>query len=223
VDRSYVTFWIVDKSQEWVEAAESESGDSTDAVWASQLLRDDLTRWSRWWLGLGAFVVAFFSAGTAGSIGMALLVDRPRDPGVVVVAAAILVVAAVILAICAVVLWRLHRSGRRLSRALRWWLGLRAGALPDQGFAGWIAPRAVLFEPVVFVRVLTASLAGLIGLFGLSMIGYSVTDGRQIVLLALILWGLLGAACCVGQFGGVMRLVSGLADADPLWNRIRGR
>lgn len=206
VDRSYVAFWIMDKSQEWVDAAESESGDSTDAVWASQLLRDDLTRWSRWWLGLGAFVGAFVAAGTAGSLGMALLIDGPGDVGVAVVFASILVVGVVTLAICAIVLWRLHRSGRRLSRALRWWLGLRADSVPS-GFAGWIAPRAALFDPVVFVRVLTATLSGLIGVFGLSMIGYSVTE-EPLLLLAVILWGLLGTACCLGQFGGAMRLVA---------------
>ncbi|NIK59439.1 hypothetical protein [Kribbella shirazensis] len=213
--------WITDKSQEWVEAAESETGHSTDAVWASELLRDDLMRWSRWWLGLAAFVGAFTAAGTAGSLGMALLVDGPGDMGSVIAVAGILVVAVVTLAICAVVLWRLHRSGRRLARALRWWLGLRAGMVP-RGFAGWIAPRAVLFSPVVFLRVLTATLSGLIGIFGLSMIGYSVTE-EAVLLLASTLWGLLGTASCVGQLGGVMRIVAGLADADPLWGRMRGR
>jgi hypothetical protein len=39
----------------------------------------------------------------------------------------------------------------------------------------------------------------------------------------VVLWGVLGVACAVGQLGGVVRLVSGLGDADPVWNRIRAR
>lgn len=132
-----------------------------------------------------------------------------------------LVVAGVMLASCALVLWRLHRSGRRLARALRWWLALRAGALPDQGFAGWVAPRAVLGKPAVFVRVLTSTLSGLIGMFGSSMIGYSVTEA-PVLLPTLVLWGVLGVACAVGQYGAVVRFVNGLGDADPVWSRIRG-
>lgn len=206
----------MDQSEEWVAGAESETGRSGDAVWASQLLCDDLMRWSRWWLGLGAFVVAFFAAGTAGTLGMLLVLD---GAGFVVVGILVVAVAVAALAVCGVVLWRLHRSGRRLARALRWWLGLRAVAVPSRGFAGWLAPRAVLFKPVVFVRVLTATLSGLIGIFGLSMIGYSVTQ-EAVLLLASILWGLLGTACFIGQLGGVMRLVSGLADDDPLWSTV---
>jgi hypothetical protein len=212
-----VAFWITDKAVEWVEAAESETGRPGDAVWASQLLSADLMRWSRWWLGLGTFVVAFFAAGTAGTLAMALVVERPIS---LIALTALLVAAVVVLAVCAVVLWRLHRSGRRLARALRWWLALRAGVVPDQGIAGWIAPRAVLFKPVVFVRILTGTLSGLIGIFGLTMIGYSVTEA-PLLLLAVASWGLLGTACCLGQFGGVMRLVNGLADADPLWSTVR--
>ncbi|TCC24969.1 hypothetical protein [Kribbella speibonae] len=211
-----MTVWMLDKSEEWVAGAESETGQSSDAVWASQLVSDDLMRWSRWWLGLGAFVVAFFAAGTAGTLGMLLVLD---GAGFVVVGILVVAVAVAALAGCGVVLWRLHRSGRRLARALRWWLGLRAVAVPRRGFAGWLAPRAVLFKPVVFVRVLTATLSGLIGIFGLSMIGYSVTQ-EAVLLLASILWGLLGTACCIGQLGGVMRLVSGLADDDPLWSTV---
>lgn len=153
-----MSFWITDKAVEWVAAAESEVGQPTDAVWASQLLSADLMRWSRWWLGLGTFVVAFFAAGTAGTLGMALVVE---SPSYLIALAALLAVAVVVLAVCTVVLWRLHRSGRRLARALRCWLALRAGAVPDQGFAGWLAPRAVLFNPVVFVRILTGTFSGL--------------------------------------------------------------
>jgi hypothetical protein len=212
-----VSFWITDKALEWVEAAESEAGQPADAVWASQLVSADLMRWSRWWIGLGAFVVAFFAAGTAGMLGMAIVVE---SPSYLIALAGLLAVAVAALAVCAVVLWRLHRSGRRLARALRWWLALRAGVIPDQGIAGWIAPRAVLFKPVVFVRILTGTLAGLIGIFGLTAIGYSVTE-EAVLVLASASWGLLGTACCLGQFGAVMRLVSGLADADPLWSTVR--
>lgn len=217
-----MAFWVAGRSREWVEAAESATGNSTDAVWASQLLRDDLMRWSRWWLGLGTFVGAFVTAGLAGSLGMTLVVDPPEQTSAVLMMVGVLVVTAVALVFCTVVLWRLHRSGRRLARALRWWLAQRADAVPDQGFAGWVAPRAALFAPAVFLRVLTATFSGLIGIFGFSMIGYSATEAT-VLLATLVLWGMLGVACTVGQLGGVVRLVSGLGDADPVWSRIRGR
>lgn len=217
-----MAFWITDKAQEWVEAAESETGHSTDAVWASKLLSDDLMRWSRWWLGLAAFVVAFVAAAVAGSFGMMSLVDAPGGTGEVIVVLAVAVVAFVVLVVTSIVLWRLHRSGRRLARSLRWWLARRAYAVPNQGFAGWVAPRAALFNPAVFVRVLTATLAGLVGIFGFSMIGYSVTE-NAVLLISAVLWGVLGTACCIGQLGGVMRLVAGLGDADPIWSRVQGR
>ena len=217
-----MAFWITDRAEEWVEAAESETGHSSDAVWASKLRSDDLMRWSRWWLGLAAFAVAFVAAATVGSLVMMLLIDAPGGAGEVVVVLAASAVALLVLVATTVVLWRLHRSGRRLARSLRWWLGLRAGAVPDQGFAGWVAPRAALFNPAVFVRVLTATLSGLVGIFGFSMIGYSVTE-NAVLLISAVLWGLLGTTCCLGQLGGVIRLVAGLGDADPVWNRIGGR
>jgi hypothetical protein len=162
------------------------------------------------------------AAATAGSLTMMLFLDPPGSGGEVIVVLAIALVALVALAAAAVVLWRLHRSGRRLARSLRWWLGLRAGAVPDQGFAGWVAPRAALFNPAVFVRVLTATLAGLVGIFGFSMIGYSATE-NAVLLISAVLWGVLGTACCIGQLGGVIRLVAGLGEADPMWSRVRGR
>ena len=216
-----MAFWITDKSREWVEAAEAERGHSTDAVWASKLLSDDLMRWSRWWLGLAVFVLAFVAAGVVGSVGMMLLIEPPGG-GDTIVAIVVMVLAIVVLVAAAGMLWRLHRSGRRLARSLRWWLALRADAVPNQGFAGWVAPRAALFNPSVFVRVLTGTLAGLVAIFGFSMIGYALTE-NVVLLISAALWGVLGVACCIGQFGGVIRLVAGLGDADPVWSRIRGR
>lgn len=49
----------------------------------------------------------------------------------------------------------------------------------------------MLITAVVFVRALTASLSGLIGIFGLSLIAYSVTE-EAVLLLASVLWGLFG-------------------------------
>ncbi|GGU14631.1 hypothetical protein [Nocardioides albus] len=216
-----MAFWITDKAQEWVEAAETESGHSTDAVWASKLLSDDLMRGSRWWLGLAAFVLAFVAAGAAGSVGMMLLIEPPIG-GDVIAAVLVMLLAIVVLVAAVGMLWQLHRSGRRLAHSLRWWLALRADAVPNQGFAGWVGPRAALFNPSVFVRVLTATLAGLVGIFGFSMIGYALTE-NAVLLISAALWGVLGTACLFGQLGGVMKLVAGLGDADPMWSRIRGR
>lgn len=216
-----MAFWITDKAREWVDAAETESGHSTDAVWASKLLGDDLMRWSRWWLGLAVFVLAFVAAGVVGSVGMMLLIEPPGG-GDTIMAVIVLVLTIVMLVAAVGMLWQLHRSGRRLARSLRWWLALRAGAVPNQGFVGWVAPRAALFNPSVFVRVLTGTLAGLVGIFGFSMIGYALTE-NVVLLISAALWGVLGVACCIGQFGGVIRLIAGLGDADPVWSRVRGR
>jgi hypothetical protein len=97
---------------------------------------------------------------------------------------------------------------------------VRAEVIPNQGLVGWMAPRTVLFRPAVFVRVLTATVAGLLGVFGFGLLYYSVTQNAALV-IASVLWGALGIGCCIGQLGAVMRLVIGLADADPLWNAIR--
>ncbi|GGR50639.1 hypothetical protein J2S40_000399 [Nocardioides luteus] len=215
-----MAFWITSRSQEWVAAAEADDGHFTDAVWASELLKEDLLRWSRWWLGLAAFVLAFAAVPFAGLLPMMLIVEAPSGGGEVLMVLAVTAIAVLVLAAAAVVLWLLHRSGRRLARSLRWWLAVRAGGSPAQGVAGWLAPRAVLFEAEVFVRVLTASLAGLVGIFGLSLIGFSIAQNPTMI-VASALWGVLGTACCIGQTGGVMRLVAGLGDADPVWNRMR--
>jgi hypothetical protein len=216
-----VAFWITDESGEWVDAAEAERGHPTDAVWVSRLLSDDLMRWSRWWLGFAGFVVAFVAAGVVGSVGMMLLIEAPGG-GDTIVAVIVMVLAIVVLVAAAGLLWQLHRSGRRLARSLRWWLALRADAVPHQGFVGWVAPRAVLFNPSVFARVLTGTLAGLVGIFGFSMIGYALTE-NAVLLISAALWGVLGTASCIGQFGGVIRLVAGLGGSDPVRSRIRGR
>lgn len=215
-----MAFWTTDKTRDWVEAAESETGHSSDAPWASQLLSDDLLRWSRWGVGVIAFGAAFIASAVAGPLVMMLAVDLPRDTTAVTEMIAVLAVAAVVLVICVVVLWRLHRSGRRLGRALGWWLILRATGT-HQGFADWVAPRAVLFKPTVFARVISSTVSGLVGIFGFSMIGYSITEDATL-LLASVAWGVLGTASCFGQFGGILRLINGLGSADPVWNRIRG-
>lgn len=221
-DERFVIFGIRHGSRQWVDAAESATVHRTDITEASELLSNDLMRWSRWWLGLGAFSLGVVASAAAGSVGMMLLIDAPSGNAGMLVAVVVLTVAIAAVVTVTFLLWCLHRSGLRLARALRWWLTQGSGAIPKQAYSGWIAPRAALFDPAVLVRVLTSTLSGLVGVFGFSLFAHSLAED-PVLLITSMLWGLLGTACCVGQMGGVIRLVNGLAEADPLWSSIRGR
>ena len=79
-----------------------------------------------------------------------------------------------------------------------------------------------MFNPAVFVRVMTSAFSGLFACFGFTAVAYAFAEDPSFAGPS-IAWGVLGTACCVGQMGGVMRFVAGLGDADPVWSRIRGR
>lgn len=175
-DERFVVFWIRHGSRRRVDAAESGTGHTTDITGASELLRNDLMRWSRWWLGLGAFSLAVVASAAAGSVSMMLLIDAPSGTAGMLVAVVVAAVAVAALVTVTFVLWGLHRSGRRPARALRWWLIQRSGAMPERAFSGWVAPRAAFFNPAVFVRVLASTLAGLVGVFGFSLFAYALAE-----------------------------------------------
>ncbi|MDR6176116.1 uncharacterized membrane protein YhaH (DUF805 family) [Nocardioides zeae] len=183
-------------------------------------LRGDAERWSRWWLGTGAFVAAvvglFVSAGVVGAI-----VDLGRAAALDVV----VVLLALALALAGLaVLVRLARSGRRITRAAAAWLrapyvaGLRS---PDA--AGWVRARTVNLEPRVLARLVTATFALLVGVAGVALAARDLVQGATALSGAAAAIGVLGLVCGCGQVAGVLRIVAALGAADPLRVRLRGR
>ncbi|WP_067194345.1 hypothetical protein [Microbacterium sp. XT11] len=120
------------------------------------------------------------------------------------------------------ILIQLHRSGRQilvvLSRRLR--DPYRTGALLRIA-AGWVNARTVNFEPPVLTRIITSSLLGVTGLIGLGIIAFPGFAQAPSLCTAIVLWGAACLLTAAGQMGGVMHLVSGVAEQDPLWVRIR--
>ncbi|MFE6997406.1 hypothetical protein ACFVAE_15680 [Microbacterium sp. NPDC057659] len=179
-------------------------------------LRRDYDRMSR--VGMGALaILALVPFGLVATIGVPLMGGRltPFDIAMAVIGAIALIVGVWILI-------RLHRSGRRilvaLSRLLR--EPYRSGALPRTA-AGWVNARTVNFEPPVLTRIITSSLLGLTGLIGLGIIAYPGFSQAPSLYTTLVLWGAACFLTAAGQMGGVMHLVSGVAEQDPLWVRIR--
>jgi hypothetical protein len=79
----------------------------------------------------------------------------------------------------------------------------------------------VNFEPRVFVRIVTATLALLIAVGGIALFVRDLIEGPTSMTAAAATVGIVGAVSGIGQIGGVMRIVSGLSERDPLWVRIR--
>lgn len=209
------------ESRPWVAAAGTAEARVVDADRAALQLRSDYERWSRWGLGLLAFVLAavglFLALGMAGTIVMLGGTPHPLDIAVTLALAAIgLTATAVLIA--------LQRSGRRLGRAAAFWLRLpyTSGGRARRA-SGWIEARTVNVEPRVFARIATASLALLLGIFGVSVLIRDLIEGSTSLTAAAAAVGVLGLAAGAWQFGGVLRLVSAVSERDPLWVRIRSR
>lgn len=203
-------------SRRWVSAAGTITAEITDADRAVSELRADYERWSRWWLGLGAYVLAVFGLFVTGGMIAAMLKPsirvQPLDYLIVLGFSALSVVGLILL-------WGLWRSGRELTTAAAWWL--RAPYLVGDRRrepAGWLRARTVNTEPAVFARITTSAMAFLVACGGIALFFRDPTDGMA---MAAGLVGLVSAACCLGQMGAVMRLVSGLSEGDPLWVRVR--
>lgn len=92
----------------------------------------------------------------------------------------------------------------------------RRGTRGAHAHAGWVQVRTAKLEPRVFARIATGSGALLPGVCGCSLFGRDAASAG----LTGPSWGVLGAgliglAAGCGQLGGVLRTVSGLAEATP--------
>lgn len=226
---------VLPTSAAWIAAAERaraqtgvapiEVAHPGDAGRAQRDLRRDYGRLSRWALGF----VGTLLAGAA-ALGVALAIELTVGPGARD-AAYLLGMAAVITLTAAsgwggiTLLVLLHRSGRRLARALAFWTALpyRRGDRPRTR-EGWFDARVVNFEPDILLRIMSASFAGLGAIFAGAMVYYcTVIDPFPSLAVTGALWTVLLAGVAVCAMGGVMRVVSGFGEADPLWVRLRNR
>lgn len=200
--------------------ADPTSADPAEADRAVAVLRADAERWSRWGLGLGAFVAAV--VGVFVTVGM---VDAIVDLGRAGVLDLVVVLGALVLALAGLtVLVRLARSGRRLTRAAAAWLRAPyAAGLRSPDAAGWVRARTVNLEPRVLARLTTAALALLLGVAGVALTARDLVQGATALTAAAAAIGVLGVACGCGQAAGVLRVVAALGAADPLRARLRGR
>jgi hypothetical protein len=216
---------ILPSSRSWLDGSATDAdadarADADEARRVAVLLRRDYERWSRWALGLGAFaatvVGVFVTGGMLGAI---------ADLGGAVAAVdVVVIVSAVAIALAGgFLLVRLWLTGRALAAAAAAWLRVpyRTGAAVRRG-GGWVLARTVNFDPPIFARLTTATLAFLLAIAGVALMIRDIAGGSFGALSATAgLVGLIALVCGIGQTGGVMRIVSGMSEADPLWTRIR--
>ncbi len=198
--------------------ASSEDADTADT--AVTALRSDYERWSRWGLGVLGFVLAI--AGCFVAVGLAetlrMLGGTPHWLDLAMLAA----VAAIGLLGC-VLLAALWRSGRRLvAGASAWQRAPYADGRRSRSATGWLRARTVNLEPRILVRLISATVALLIGVGGIALAIRDLTDHFTSLTVASAVAGVIAVSAGVGQAGGVMRLVSGIAAGDPLWAGNRG-
>lgn len=186
---------------------------------AAAALRGDYERWSRWAVGLGAFAAAVGGTFLAGGLIATMVVigvGTATDIAVVAIAGALAIAGGAVLA----ALWR---SGRALTRAAALWLrvpydtGRRAPRA-----AGWVQARTVNIEPRILVRLITATLALLVAIGGVSLFVRDLGAGFSVLTVPVLLVGVCAALSGCGQIGGVMRIVDGMSARDPLWSRLVG-
>jgi hypothetical protein len=210
---------ILPASRAWIDVPSGEKA-VAEADRVAVLLRGDYERWSRWALGLVCFVASVLGAFVIGGMLDAI---AALGGAVALVDVIVIVLAAVIAVAGATGLVRLWLTGRALTRAATDWLRLpyRQGGRARRG-GGWVLARTTNFDPPIFARLTTATLAFLLAIGGValalrdlaadSFAGLSATAG---------LVGITALACALGQAGGVARIVSGVSEGDPLWHRLR--
>jgi len=207
------------QSRAFLERAGTADARIADADRAATVLRADVERWSRWWLGLLAFTAAVAGAFVAVGFAATLLelgaTPHPLDLGALVGSLLIALAGAALL----LTLWW---SGRRVHAAVSWWLRLpyTEGGRPRRA-AGWLRARLVNLEPRVLVRLVSGTLALLLAVGALALVARDLVVGTSPMTAAALAVGLIALASALGQLGGVLRFVSAVAEADPLWARIR--
>lgn len=197
--------------------------DQTSAVLqadsTAEVLRADYERWSRWLLGLVAYVLAVSGSFIGVGVGVSMTAPGVRATGFDIVMVVIM------LAIAGVGVWmlvRLWHSGRQLTRAAAAWMRLPyTRGVRARGAGGWVLARTTNFEPPIFARLVTVSLALLVAVSGIALFIRGIVEGFDMTTVAALVVGLISLASGLGQAGGVMRLISGMSEADPLWVRLR--
>ena len=184
------------------------------------LLRADYERWSRWALGLVCF----------GGSALGVFVIGGMLDAIVALGGAVAPVDVIVIAIATVValagavgLVRLWLTGRTLASAATAWLRLpyRQGGRARRG-GGWVLARTTNFDPPIFARLTTATLAFLLAIGGVALALRDLAAGSFVGLSATAgVVGIIALACALGQAGGVVRIVSGVSEGDPLWHRLR--
>lgn len=184
---------------------------------AFEVLRRDYQRWSRWGMGMAAYLLALGGSFIAVGFGGALLAPGvPAGPADLVV----VVLAAAVAGVGVWLLVRLARSGATVLRAAS--AAMRSDAGRPRA-RGWLEARTVNFDPPIFVRIVSATLALMIGIAGVALFIHGVTVGVDAMSAAALAIGMLSLAAGAGQAGGVMHLVAALAHRDPLWLRLTNR
>ena len=203
-----------------IEGSRTGSGSTGEADAAANELYADYARWGR--LGWGVLAYLMVVLGLV-CLGVILdLVDVIQRVDEAVVFAAVGIGGAGLAAAGGIMLHRLWRSGRALSRAIAWWLRLpyRLGER-QRHFSGYAAPRVAIYKPPLLVRIVLSALTFLVGVMGVSTLAFPGRSEMPATTVIFVVLGVLSLLCAGGQMSGVMRIISGVGEQDPLWGRIR--
>ncbi|PZU44740.1 MAG: hypothetical protein DI566_11640 [Microbacterium sp.] len=210
---------ILPETLDDVIGAESDAGahaTASDADAAAARTRADYGRVSRWALGLAGTAGALLAVSIAG-FAVSVFTSVTDPLGDLVFGSVVLLIAAAFGVPSVWLLVSLHRSGRRLARAVGYWAGLpsRQGwRQPTRG--DWFAVRFLGFSADLFLRLITSALAGLATVSSASLTVRAIVTGApawEVTLWAG--WTLVLGAVCGGQFGGVQRIQNGHLPRDP--------
>ncbi|WP_106816899.1 hypothetical protein [Microbacterium timonense] len=206
-------------SREWTGDVPTDEDAVARADRVALLLRADYERWSRWAFGLLAFAATALGVFIVGG-----MLDAIAALGSAATVDVVLIAVSALIAIAgAAALLRLWQTGRVLTRAATGWLRLpyRAGGRTRRA-GGWVLTRTANLDPPIFARLITATLALLLAIGGIALAARDLAGASFTGLSAAAgVIGIVALACGLGQAGGVIRIVSGVSEGDPLWSRIR--
>lgn len=207
------------ESRGWLATARTDAASPADADRAAATLRTDYERWSRWALGVAAYLLAVVGALLAIAV-TELIVERAGRASWPEYSIAVIAAAAAALGV--VTLVRLWSTGRQLTSAAAWWMRLPyTAAGRTRRASGWLRARLVNFEPRIFVRLMTAALVFIVAVGGIAVFVRDLTGDLSFLSGWAALTGTFSLLCLLGQAGGAVRVTSGVAEGDPLWAWIR--